>query len=135
MIYPLKVAIFILFRHASIQGFSLRTHFVFIRSLYPTNPQPKAMTNDSGRLDFLGQILVQLSKPIEANNKYFKFPSETKETIFPFTCLLRGRIIDSEATLAILRLPQNKSGEAALQRILAQYNLTAEFIDSVDSVD
>lgn len=104
-------------------------NFRIVRSLYPTNPQPKAMTNEAGQLDFLGQILAQMHKPLEKDNKYFKSPADTKETIFPFTCLIRGQIYNSEVTLAILRLPQNRSGEAALQRILSEFSISLTFID------
>lgn len=104
------------------------TTYRIIRSLYPTTPTPRAMSTSSGQVDFLGQILLQLKKPIESN-KPFKTPAETKEAIFPFTVLLRGQVHNSEISLAILRLPQNREGEAALERILAPYNITIEFID------
>ena len=104
-------------------------NYRIVLSLYHTNPQPKAMTNDAGQLDFLGQILAQLHKPLEANNKFFKTPAETKEAIFPFTCTIRNQIHNTEVSLAILRLPQDRSGEAALVRILEPFNITITFID------
>jgi hypothetical protein len=87
------------------------------------------MSNDQGQLDFLGQILVQLQKPIDDHGKYFKTPSETKEAIFPITCLIRGRVLDTEVALAILRLPQNRGGEAQLTKILSAFNITTSFED------
>ena len=78
-----------------------------------------------GRLDYLGQFLVQLGYRIEPK---LRFPSELKKVILPFTQQCRGSVIDTITTLRILQLDLISPQEHEEQLRIILPNWTIEFV-------
>lgn len=81
---------------------------------------------DSGHLDYLGQILEQMNHDVTGK----RLPSDLKKVIFPFTCMQRGRVLDTNITLQIVSLdglsPADR--EKKVISILKEIGITLEFI-------
>lgn len=70
-------------------------------SRLPTHLRTHRYLVDGYCIDYLGQILIQRGYDIPEKTR---FPSELKTLIPPFTCPLRGIIVDTILTLRILQL-------------------------------
>jgi hypothetical protein len=101
------------------------THFKIKRELLPNSRSRHRYMYHEGKIDYLGQFIIQLGYKIEGK---YRFPSELNKVIPPFTQPSRGSIINTNVTLRILALdftsPQEH--EAELRNILPHW--TIEFI-------
>ena len=98
------------------------TQFKIKRSLLPVKHTRHKYMYQDGRIDYLGQFLIQLGYQI--NGKY-RFPSELNKVITPFTQASRGAVIDSVITLRILELDYTSTQEhpARLRALLPNWQI------------
>jgi len=99
--------------------------FKIKRSLLPIRLTRHRYMYQDGRIDYLGQFLIQLGYNVEGNHR---FPSSLGKLITPFTQQCRGTIIDSCTTLQILALDYTspQEHEQRLREILPNWVLIFE---------
>jgi hypothetical protein len=110
-------------------------HLQFDRELIPIVSKRGNFLYEENRnlvyVDWLGQYILQTTKIGTNRLLNCKLPSEVKEFIFPLTVRVRGRIVDSEATLTILNADNysnRKDQEVVVQRVFESFGHTVEFL-------
>lgn len=76
-------------------------HVRIVKSLLPKTRTTHRYLCHNGKLDYLGQILVQMGHNVDGK---YRTPQDMNKAVPPFTQPCRGTNINSQLTLEILKL-------------------------------